>query len=59
MEPIEYLVVDVPPTSVGPVMELVGNRRAECLKMDTRGEHDARRVHDPGPRPDRPAHAAA
>jgi GTP-binding protein len=38
MEPIEYLVVDVPPASVGSVMELVGNRRAECLKMDARGE---------------------
>jgi GTP-binding protein len=37
-EPIEYLVVDVPPSSVGAVMELVGNRRGECLKMDTRGE---------------------
>lgn len=37
-EPIEYLVVEVPPKSVGAVMELVGNRRAECLKMDTRGE---------------------
>jgi GTP-binding protein len=37
-EPIEYLVVDVPGRSVGAVMELVGNRRAECLKMDSRGE---------------------
>jgi GTP-binding protein len=38
MEPIEYLVIEVPPTSVGAVMELVGNRRAECLKLDGRGE---------------------
>jgi len=38
MEPVEYLVVEVPPGSVGAVMELAGNRRAECLKMDTRGE---------------------
>lgn len=38
MEPIEYLVVDVPPSSVGPVMELVGARRGECVKMDTHGE---------------------
>jgi GTP-binding protein len=37
-EPIEYLVIEVPPASVGAVMELVGNRRAECLKMDGRGE---------------------
>src|SRR5438552_6788510 len=38
LEPIEYLVIESPPTSVGAVMELVGNRRAECLKMDARGE---------------------
>ncbi len=38
LEPIEYLVIEVPPTSVGAVMELVGNRRAECLKLDSRGE---------------------
>jgi GTP-binding protein len=38
-EPIEYLVVDAPPSSVGAVMELVGNRRAECVKMETRGDH--------------------
>ena len=44
--------------SVGPVMELVGNRRGECVKMETRGRADAHRVHDPGPRPDRPAHPA-
>jgi GTP-binding protein len=37
-EPIEYLVIEVPPQSVGAVMELVGNRRAECLKLDGRGE---------------------
>lgn len=38
MEPIEYLVIEAPPGSVGSVMELLGNRRAECLKMDARGE---------------------
>jgi GTP-binding protein len=38
LEPIEYLVIEVPPQSVGAVMELVGNRRAECLKLDGRGE---------------------
>src|SRR5262249_39497107 len=37
-EPIEYLVIEVPSHSVGAVMELTGNRRAECLKMETRGE---------------------
>ncbi len=38
LEPIEYLVVEVPPVNVGAVMELVGNRRAECLKLDSRSE---------------------
>jgi GTP-binding protein len=37
MEPIEYLTVDVPNAHVGAVMELVGNRRAECVKLDSRG----------------------
>ncbi len=39
MEPIEYLVIDVDSQYVGAVMELVGNRRAECVKLDSRGEH--------------------
>jgi GTP-binding protein len=38
LEPIEYLVIDVPSRGVGAVMELVGNRRAECLKLDARGD---------------------
>ncbi len=38
LEPIEYLVIEVPPTSVGAVMELLGNRRAECQKMDMQGD---------------------
>jgi GTP-binding protein len=38
MEPIEYLVIEAPPSSVGAVMELAGNRRAECVKLDARGE---------------------
>lgn len=33
-EPIERLVVDVPTEKVGPVMELVGERRGETLTMD-------------------------
>jgi GTP-binding protein len=37
-EPIEYLVIDAPPSAVGAVMEVVGNRRAECLKMNGQGE---------------------
>jgi GTP-binding protein len=38
VEPIEYLVVDVPTNQIGPVMELVGNRRAECVKLESRNE---------------------
>ncbi len=38
LEPIEYLVIEVPSAYVGSVMELVGNRRAECLKLDCRAE---------------------
>lgn len=37
-EPIEYLVVEVPPTSLGSVMELVGGRRGECVKMSAHGD---------------------
>jgi GTP-binding protein len=36
-EPFEYLVIDVPQAQLGPVMELVGNRRGELLKMDVKG----------------------
>jgi GTP-binding protein len=36
-EPLENLVVDVPRDCLGPVMQLVGDRRGEVLKMDTRG----------------------
>jgi len=36
-EPIEHLVVDVPQTCMGPVMQLVGDRRGELLKVETRG----------------------
>lgn len=32
-EPYELLVVDVPTNDVGPVMELVGNRRAQTIEM--------------------------
>jgi GTP-binding protein len=37
-EPIEYLVIEAPSDGVGPVMQLVLARRAECVKMDNRGE---------------------
>lgn len=36
LEPIEYLVIDVPEANVGSVMELVGNRKGELVRMDTR-----------------------
>jgi GTP-binding protein len=36
-EPIELLVVDVPTESIGPAMQLLGDRRAEMVQMDNRG----------------------
>ncbi len=36
-EPIERMVIDVPSDSVGSVMQLVGDRRAEMTEMDNRG----------------------
>jgi len=36
-EPIERLVIDVPTVSVGATMQLLGDRRAEMVHMDTRG----------------------
>ncbi len=36
-EPIEQCVIDVPAEHVGPVMELMGARRAICRNMDNRG----------------------
>lgn len=38
-EPYEYLVVDVPHDQMGPVMELVGGRRGEMMKMDVKGAY--------------------
>jgi GTP-binding protein len=35
-EPYEYLVVDVPEKAMGSVMELVGNRKGELVRMDNR-----------------------
>jgi GTP-binding protein len=37
LEPIERLTVDVPTDNVGVVMQLLGDRRAEMVKMDVRG----------------------
>ncbi len=35
LEPIELLVIDVPTESIGTVMQLLGDRRAETAKMET------------------------
>jgi GTP-binding protein len=34
-EPIELLVLDVPTEMIGPVMQLLGDRRGEMIRMDT------------------------
>ena len=39
LEPIERLVIDVPTDNLGPVMQLLGDRRAELKKMETRNKH--------------------
>jgi GTP-binding protein len=39
LEPIEYLAVDVPEKNLGGVMELVGNRRGEMVRIDNRAGH--------------------
>ena len=38
-EPFEHLVVEVPNDKVGPVMELVGERRGELIQMSPQGEY--------------------
>ena len=38
-EPIEYLVVDVPSSASGPVIELTGQRRGEMVKMENKDGH--------------------
>ena len=38
-EPFESLVVEVPPEKLGPVMELVGNRRGQMTHMNNRGQY--------------------
>ena len=37
-EPFELLVVEVPSDKLGPVMEMAGERRADVLEMNPRGE---------------------
>jgi GTP-binding protein len=38
-EPYEFLVVDVPHSHIGPVIELVGVRRGEMTRMDVKGAY--------------------
>ncbi len=38
LEPIEHLVIDVPLEHLGGVMELLGNRRGECTRLETRDQ---------------------
>lgn len=46
-EPIEILVVDVPAESAGKVIELVGQRRGELVKMESKGSLTKLEFHIP------------
>ena len=46
-EPIEILVVDVPADSGGKVIELVGQRRGELMKMESKGSMNTLEFHIP------------
>lgn len=46
-EPIEVLVVDVPAELAGKVIELVGQRRGELIKMETKGNLNKLEFHIP------------
>jgi GTP-binding protein len=46
-EPIEVLVVDVPQELSGKVIELVGSRRGELIKMETKGSLNKLEFHIP------------
>lgn len=46
-EPIEILVVDVPGESAGKVIELVGQRRGELMKMENKGNINTLEFHIP------------
>jgi GTP-binding protein len=46
-EPIEIMVVDVPPESAGKVIELVGQRRGEMVKMENKGSMNKLEFHIP------------
>jgi GTP-binding protein len=46
-EPVEHLVVDVPSEAVGAAMQLLGDRRADMLKMETHGNRTTLEFHIP------------
>jgi GTP-binding protein len=46
-EPIEVMVVDVPPESAGKVIELVGQRRGEMINMENKGSMSKLEFHIP------------
>ncbi|MCF8261938.1 MAG: translational GTPase TypA [Melioribacteraceae bacterium] len=46
-EPIEILVVDVPAESAGKVIELVGQRKGEMIKMESKGSLNKLEFHIP------------
>lgn len=46
-EPIEILVVDVPETSSGKVIEIVGQRKGEMVKMESKGSMSHLEFHIP------------
>ena len=46
-KPIEVLVVDVPAESAGKVIELVGQRRGELIKMENKGNMNTLEFHIP------------
>lgn len=46
-EPIEVLIIDVPEEHAGKVIELVGQRKGELVKMDNRGKMNKLEFHVP------------
>ena len=46
-EPFETLVVEVPSDKMGPVMEMVGERRGEMIEMNPRGDYTSVRFSVP------------
>ena len=47
LEPIEQLIIDVPAESVGPVMQLLGDRKADMVHMESAGSRTQLEFHIP------------